>query len=100
MIRSSGVAIQAKTLLQLPQTDDGCHARKEQNNREHLVRNVREEEVERRELGLDTEDTKEQEQSEVNKCNINNKLHHTYYVLCGFSKYYYTFHNIPLFAKS
>ena len=38
-------------------------------NRKHFIRNVREEEVEWREIGLDTEDTKEQ--SEVNKCNAN-----------------------------
>ena len=37
-----------------------------------------EEDVEWREIGLDTEDTKEQEQSEVNKCNANYKPYDAY----------------------
>ena len=50
----------------------------EHDNRKHFIKNVREEEAEWREIGLDTEDTKEQEQSEVNKCNANYKPYDAY----------------------
>ena len=44
-----------------------AHAAQEHPNRRYFVRNVREEEVKRREMGPDTEDKKEPEQPEVNK---------------------------------
>ena len=44
-----------------------AHAAEEHGNRKYFVRNVREEEIKRREIGPDTEDKKEQEQPEVNK---------------------------------
>ena len=79
MTKRNGVAIQVCTLLKLPlHLPMVTHAIEEHDNRKDFIRNVREEEVEWREIGLDTEDTKEQEQSEVNKCNANYKPYDAY----------------------